>query len=39
VEAILAQTGGNVSRAARDAGVDRRHLQRLMSRFGLKSSD
>ena len=39
VEAILAQSGGNVSKAARDAGVDRRHLQRLMARFGLKASD
>lgn len=37
VEAILAQSGGNVSRAARDAGVDRRHLQRLMARFGIKA--
>ena len=34
-EAILARSGGNVSKAARDAGVDRRHLQRLMVRFGL----
>ena len=39
VEAILAQSGGNVSKAARDAGVDRRHLQRLMARFGLKASE
>ncbi|AKT44113.1 sigma 54-interacting transcriptional regulator [Chondromyces crocatus] len=39
VEAILAQSGGNVSKAARDAGVDRRHLQRLMGRFGLKASE
>jgi transcriptional regulator with GAF, ATPase, and Fis domain len=38
VEAILAQSGGNVSKAARDAGIDRRHLQRLMARFGLKAS-
>jgi transcriptional regulator with GAF, ATPase, and Fis domain len=37
VEAILTQSGGNVSRAARDAGVDRRHLQRLMARFGIKA--
>jgi transcriptional regulator with GAF, ATPase, and Fis domain len=27
-----------VSKAAREAGVDRRHLQRLMARFGLKAS-
>ncbi len=38
VEAILGQSGGNVSKAAREAGVDRRHLQRLMARFGLKAS-
>ncbi|UQA62954.1 sigma 54-interacting transcriptional regulator [Polyangium aurulentum] len=38
VEAILAQSGGNVSRAAREAGVDRRHLQRLMVRFGIKAT-
>jgi transcriptional regulator with GAF, ATPase, and Fis domain len=37
VAAILQQTGGNVSKAARDAGVDRRHLQRLMARYGLKT--
>ncbi|MBK9260394.1 MAG: sigma 54-interacting transcriptional regulator [Polyangiaceae bacterium] len=38
VEAILSQSGGNVSRAAREAGVDRRHLQRLMARFGIKAT-
>jgi len=38
VETILAQSGGNVSRAAREAGVDRRHLQRLMARFGIKAT-
>jgi transcriptional regulator with GAF, ATPase, and Fis domain len=38
VEAILGQSGGNVSKAAREAGVDRRHLQRLMARFGLKAT-
>jgi transcriptional regulator with GAF, ATPase, and Fis domain len=38
VDAILGQSGGNVSKAAREAGVDRRHLQRLMARFGLKAS-
>ncbi len=37
-ESILERTGGNVSKAARDAGVDRRHLQRLMARFGIRSS-
>ena len=38
VEEILRRSGGNVSRAARDAGVDRRHLQRLMARFGVRST-
>ena len=37
-ETMLQKSGGNVSKAARDAGVDRRHLQRLMVRFGIKSS-
>jgi transcriptional regulator with GAF, ATPase, and Fis domain len=35
VEHALDASGGNVSKAARDAGVDRRHLQRWMARFGL----
>jgi transcriptional regulator with GAF, ATPase, and Fis domain len=38
-EEILRQSGGNVSKAARDAGIDRRHLQRLMTRFGLKAAE
>ena len=37
-EQVLAKSGGNVSKAAREAGVDRRHLQRLMARFGVRSS-
>jgi transcriptional regulator with GAF, ATPase, and Fis domain len=32
----LDRAGGNVSQAARDARVDRRHLQRLMSRYEIK---
>jgi transcriptional regulator with GAF, ATPase, and Fis domain len=39
VEHALRESGGNVSKAARDAGVDRRHLQRLMARFGVRSSE
>jgi transcriptional regulator with GAF, ATPase, and Fis domain len=38
VERALEKSGGNVSKAAREAGVDRRHLQRLMSRFGIERS-
>ena len=36
VTAALEQAGGNVSQAARDAKVDRRHLQRLMARYDIK---
>ncbi len=36
--AALEKSGGNVSKAARDAGVDRRHLQRLMARFDIKGT-
>jgi transcriptional regulator with GAF, ATPase, and Fis domain len=35
-ESALDKSGGNVSKAARDAGVDRRHLQRLMARFRIR---
>jgi transcriptional regulator with GAF, ATPase, and Fis domain len=38
-EEILRKSGGNVSKAARDAGIDRRHLQRLMARFAIKSGE
>ena len=33
VEQLLANHGGNVTRAAAAAGVARRHLQRLKARF------
>jgi len=36
VTAALDEAGGNVSQAARDAKVDRRHLQRLMARYDIK---
>ncbi|MEM1029844.1 MAG: sigma 54-interacting transcriptional regulator [Myxococcota bacterium] len=36
VTTALEQAGGNVSQAARDAKVDRRHLQRLMARYDIK---
>ena len=32
---VLAQTGGNVSHAARRAGIDRIHLHRLIKKYGL----
>ncbi len=38
VEAALDKAGGNVSQAAREALVDRRHLQRLMSRYDIKKN-
>ena len=34
--ALLARNGGNVSRAAREAGLERAHLQRLVKKFGLR---
>jgi transcriptional regulator with GAF, ATPase, and Fis domain len=37
--ALLQRCDGNVSRAAREAGVDRRHVQRMMGRFGMKGGD
>jgi len=36
---LLHRCEGNVSRAAREAGVDRRHVQRMMGRFGMKGGD
>lgn len=38
VESALARATGNVSQAAREAQVDRRHLQRLMTRYDIKKS-
>ncbi len=37
--ALLTRCENNVSRAAREAGVDRRHVQRMMGRFGMKGGD
>ena len=39
VRALLAETGGNVTRAADLAGLNRRSLQRLMVRLGLRTED
>jgi len=38
VSEVLNVAGGNVSQAARDANVDRRHLQRLMARYDIKKT-
>jgi transcriptional regulator with GAF, ATPase, and Fis domain len=37
VRALLEKTDGNVSRAAEQAGVNRRFLQRMMARLGIRS--
>jgi transcriptional regulator with GAF, ATPase, and Fis domain len=36
VAAALDRAGGNVSQAARETQVDRRHLQRIMSRYDIR---
>jgi two-component system response regulator AtoC len=38
LEHVLAETGGNISRAATILGVDRRSLYRMLRRYGLRSS-
>jgi DNA-binding NtrC family response regulator len=37
VRAALERAGGNVARAARDSGVNRGYLYRLINRYGLRS--
>jgi DNA-binding NtrC family response regulator len=37
--AMLKKTGGNLTRAAELAGVNRRFMQRLLARLGLRASD
>jgi transcriptional regulator with GAF, ATPase, and Fis domain len=39
LEAALRQTGGNVSRAAELAGVNRKFIQRAMKRYGLRDGE
>jgi transcriptional regulator with GAF, ATPase, and Fis domain len=34
--ALLARAGGNVAQAAREAGINRAYLHRLLSRHGLR---
>jgi len=36
IERLLSKHGGNVSRAAKEAGVDRNHLARLAKKHGLR---
>ena len=35
LEGLMARCGGNVSRAAREAGIDRVYLHRLLKRYGM----
>ena len=37
VKSVLERAGGNVTRAAEIAGVNRRFMQRLMARLGMRS--
>jgi DNA-binding NtrC family response regulator len=37
IEQVLARTGGNVSAAARESGIDRKHLERLIRRHGIEA--
>jgi DNA-binding NtrC family response regulator len=39
VRSMLKKTGGNLTRAAELAGVNRRFMQRLLARLGLRASD
>jgi DNA-binding NtrC family response regulator len=37
IREALKRTGGNVSAAARDSGIDRKHLERLIRKLGIDS--
>ena len=36
---LLAKTRGNIARAARDAGLDRKHLYSLLHKYGLVQTE
>ncbi|MBQ6103383.1 MAG: hypothetical protein IJL06_06890 [Kiritimatiellae bacterium] len=36
---LLKRNAGNVSRSAREAGIERAYLQRLVKKFGLRDRD
>jgi DNA-binding NtrC family response regulator len=36
IEQALARTAGNISAAARDSGIDRKHLERLIRKHGIQ---
>jgi DNA-binding NtrC family response regulator len=37
IKAVLARTGGNISAAARDSGIDRKHMERLIRKLGIET--
>jgi transcriptional regulator with GAF, ATPase, and Fis domain len=39
IQAILAESNGNVSRAARNAGKERRAFGRLLKKYTIRSDD
>jgi DNA-binding NtrC family response regulator len=39
VQALLKKTGGNISAAAREGGLDRAYLHRLMRKYGVRGDD
>jgi DNA-binding NtrC family response regulator len=39
LEQVLARTGGNISAAAREAGIDRKHMERLIRKHGIDAKN